>query len=202
MNQRYRSIFSTFSIAASVLVSSACTPGPDSGTSAPGAGPTTADSPVVLLDVGESTSASINDKVTGGASGVVAQLVAESSRPEVVVYKSATCGCCKDWVAYLEDEGFAVKAIDHDNVDQIKSEHGLTNSALKSCHTALVDGYVIEGHVPVADIDRLLAERPDVVGLTAPGMPMNSPGMNSLIPKDYDVLAFRKDGSSRIFSSY
>lgn len=202
MNQRYRPIISCFGIAASILLSSACTSDSSSDTLAANAGPTTASSPATLSTSAVVTTASVTDKVAGARSGVVAQLVAESSRPEVVVYKSATCGCCKDWVSYLEDEGFVVQAFNHDNVDQIKSEHGLTDSALKSCHTALVDGYVIEGHVPVGDIDRLLAEKPDVVGLTAPGMPLNSPGMNSLIPKGYDVLAFRKDGSSSIFSSY
>lgn len=122
--------------------------------------------------------------------------------PLITVYKSPTCGCCKGWVTYLEDEGFSVTAVDHDDVDMIKAENGLADPSLKSCHTALVDGYVIEGHVPASDIERLLSERPDVVGLTAPGMPMMSPGMNSLIPKDYDVLAFQKNGQTRVFSSY
>ncbi|ASJ73804.1 DUF411 domain-containing protein [Granulosicoccus antarcticus] len=135
-------------------------------------------------------------------SNSVAQLISAGSRPDVVVYKNASCSCCKDWVTYLEDEGFQVEAINHENLDQIKAQNGLHAPGLKSCHTALIDGYVVEGHVPVSDIERLLAERPDIVGLTAPGMPMRSPGMGSLIPDDYDVLAFRKDGSSRIFSSY
>lgn len=102
----------------------------------------------------------------------------------------------------MENAGFAVTAIDHDNVDPIKAENGLTNPALKSCHTALIEGYVIEGHVPVSDIQRLLAERPDVTGLTAPGMPMMSPGMGSETPKDYDVLAFDSDGRAHVYSSY
>lgn len=125
-----------------------------------------------------------------------------SSMPEMVVYKSPTCGCCKDWVAYVERAGFSVNAVNHDNVDAIKAEHGLVDASLKSCHTAIIDGYVIEGHVPVSDIERLLAERPDVVGLTAPGMPMLSPGMGSETPKDYDVLAFDENGRSRVYSSY
>ena len=123
-------------------------------------------------------------------------------KPLITVYKSATCGCCKSWVSYLEQRGFVVNAINHDNVDAIKAELGLTDPSLKSCHTALVDGYVIEGHVPVNDIARLLSERPNAVGLTAPGMPMMSPGMSSLIPKDYDVLLFKKNGKSRVYSSY
>lgn len=122
--------------------------------------------------------------------------------PEMVVYKSPTCGCCQSWVDYVEKAGFPVTAINHDDVDVIKQKHGLTDPSLKSCHTAIVDRYVIEGHVPVSDIERLLAERPDVIGLTAPGMPMMSPGMGSEIPKDYSVLAFDKHGKSRVFSAY
>lgn len=129
-------------------------------------------------------------------------LVSTTELPLMTVYKSPTCGCCEDWVKYIEKAGFSVKAIDHDNVDAVKAEHGLTDPSLKSCHTAIVDGYVIEGHVPLTDIERLLRERPDVVGLTAPGMPMMSPGMGSELPKDYDVLVFDKDGRSQVYSSY
>ena len=121
---------------------------------------------------------------------------------EMVVYKSPSCGCCQEWIHYVERAGFAVHAIDHDDVDAKKAEHGLTDPALKSCHTAIIDGYVIEGHVPVSDIERLLAERPEAVGLTAPGVPMMSPGMGSEIPKNYDVMLFDKQGKSSLFSSY
>ena len=122
--------------------------------------------------------------------------------PEIIVYKSPSCGCCQSWVDYVENAGFSISAINHDDMDAVKAQHGLTDPALKSCHTAIVDGYVIEGHVPVSDIERLLAQRPDIVGLTAPGMPIMSPGMGSETPKDYDVLAFDKNGKSTIFSSY
>lgn len=122
--------------------------------------------------------------------------------PLITVYKSSTCGCCKKWVSYLEHEGFTVHAINHKNVNEIKVANGLTDPSLKSCHTALVDGYVIEGHVPASDIERLLTERPDIAGLTAPGMPRMSPGMSSLVPKNYTVFAFQKDGQRRVFSSY
>lgn len=131
-----------------------------------------------------------------------AEKSSDSKPLEMVVHKSPSCGCCKEWVHYVEKAGFNVTAIDHENVDIIKSEHGLTDPRLKSCHTAIIDGYVIEGHVPVSDIERLLIERPDIVGLTAPGMPMMSPGMASEIPKDYDVLAFDKQGNISIYSSY
>jgi hypothetical protein len=84
----------------------------------------------------------------------------------------------------------------------VKQRLGLTDPSLHSCHTAEVDGYLIEGHVPVSDIRRLLAERPDAVGLTAPGMPMMSPGMNSIEPKDYDVLLFDREQNTKIFTSH
>ena len=121
----------------------------------------------------------------------------------ITVYKSPTCGCCQGWVSYLEDEGFDVTAVDHDNVDGIKKELGLTDPGLMSCHTAVVDGYIIEGHVPASDVRRLLTEKPaNIKGLTAPGMPVMSPGMASLEPKDYDVLSFTESGETDVYSSY
>ena len=140
---------------------------------------------------------------TDNAQTITAATPSADSKPlEMVVYKSPSCGCCKEWVHYVEKFGFAVSTIDHDNVDAIKIAHGLTDPSLKSCHTAIVDGYVIEGHVPISDIERLLAERPAIVGLTAPGMPMLSPGMGSEEPKNYDVLAFDEKGKSSVYSSY
>lgn len=122
---------------------------------------------------------------------------------EMTVYKSPTCGCCSGWVSYLEEEGFTVNAIDHDDVDSIKSRLGLPSPELKSCHTAIIDGYLVEGHVPADDIKRLLRERPSgIKGLTAPGMPMMSPGMSSRIPKDYAVLSFTDSGEVSIYSQY
>jgi len=124
-------------------------------------------------------------------------------KTEITVYKSPTCGCCKEWVTYLEEEGFKVTAIDHDDVDTIKVKYGLPDPKLKSCHTAIVDGYLVEGHVPASDIERLLSERPtNIKGLSAPGMPMMSPGMASRTPKDYDVLSFTENGETAIYSSY
>ncbi len=122
---------------------------------------------------------------------------------EITVYKSPTCGCCKEWVTYLGEEGFKVTAIDHDDVDSIKTKYGLTSPELKSCHTAIVDNYIIEGHVPANDIERLLSERPtDIKGLSAPGMPMMSPGMASREPKDYAVLSFTESGETAVYSQY
>lgn len=128
---------------------------------------------------------------------------APSSSTDITVYKSPTCGCCKGWVTYLEEEGFKVTAIDHDDVNSIKVELGLLDPKLKSCHTAVVDGFIVEGHVPASDIKRLLSERPsDIKGLSAPGMPTMSPGMGSRTPKDYAVLSFTESGETAIFSQY
>lgn len=122
---------------------------------------------------------------------------------EIVMYKSPNCGCCSDWADSLRKEGFTVVENQREDMEQVKASYGVPDK-LSSCHTATVDGYIIEGHVPAADVKRLLDEKPEIVGLTAPGMPMNSPGMQApgLPPKNYDVLAFDKDGKATLFSHY
>ncbi len=125
-----------------------------------------------------------------------------ASESSITVWKTPTCGCCQAWVDYLGDNGFAVTAYDVEDVVPIKQELGLTNPALYSCHTALIDGYIVEGHVPVSDIRRLLAERPEIIGITAPGMPQMSPGMHSIEPKGYDVLQINSHQQLRVFSRY
>ena len=129
---------------------------------------------------------------------------AENKPISVTVYKTPTCGCCQAWVDYLEDSelGFDISVKNFDSLDQIKADLGLTDRRLHSCHTAVIGDYLVEGHVPVMDIQRLLSERPNVRGLTAPGMPMLSPGMNSIEPKDYDVLSFDRDGKIEVYSRY
>ena len=125
-----------------------------------------------------------------------------SVEPTITVWKSASCGCCQRWVNYLQDDGFEVTAHNVDDVVSIKQKLGITNSALYSCHTAKVGGYIIEGHVPASDIRRLLDERPKLMGLAAPGMPQMSPGMLSIEPKGYDVLQFSTKQETSVFSSY
>ena len=125
-----------------------------------------------------------------------------SVEPTITVWKSANCGCCQRWVDYLQADGFEVTAHNVDDVVSIKQKLGITNSALYSCHTAKVGGYIIEGHVPASDIRRLLNERPKLMGLTAPGMPQMSPGMFSIEPKGYDVLQFNAKQEASVFSSY
>jgi hypothetical protein len=125
-------------------------------------------------------------------------------QPEVEVWKSPTCGCCKDWVRHLEAAGFRVKVYDSGNV-AARKRLGMPE-ALGSCHTALVAGYVLEGHVPAREVRRLLAERPMALGLSVPGMPIGSPGMDG--PEyggqrdAYDVLLVQRDGRSRTFARY
>ncbi|HEV8261445.1 MAG TPA: DUF411 domain-containing protein [Burkholderiales bacterium] len=99
--------------------------------------------------------------------------------PLITVYKNPTCGCCEKWAQYLQKEGFEVKAVNRDDLAAIKKQAGV-QPAMSACHTALVDGYVIEGHVPAQAIRKLLQERPDTRGLSVPGMPANSPGMGEM----------------------
>ena len=96
----------------------------------------------------------------------------------ITVHKSPTCGCCEKYVDYLRENGFAVKAVNESDMGAIKKRHGVSHVA--GCHTALVDGYVVEGHVPVAAIRKLLKDKPAIVGISTPGMPMNSPGMGEM----------------------
>ena len=122
----------------------------------------------------------------------------------IEVWKSATCECCVNWVKHLEANGFAVKvnAADPTMLDRIKRQAGI-GEKLASCHTAKIDGYVVEGHVPAADIKRLIAERPDALGLTVPGMPVGSPGMEQGDETEpYDTLLIKKDGNAEIFARH
>jgi hypothetical protein len=119
----------------------------------------------------------------------------------VTVYKSPTCGCCKKWVTHLEDQGFRVDARNTNDMGSIKRKNGVA-SDLQSCHTALVNGYVIEGHVPAADIKRLLSEKPDINGLSIPGMPMGSPGMEGSRNDPYEVLSIYTRGQVSVYNEY
>ena len=124
---------------------------------------------------------------------------ADQPLPPVLVYKTPTCGCCNGWVAHLEGAGFTVDARNVTDIMSVKRDGGVP-VAMSSCHTALIDGYVVEGHVPVEQIKRLLAERPDVAGIAVPGMPVGSPGMEGGNPQPYRVLAFGHDGSASVFA--
>lgn len=135
------------------------------------------------------------------AAGLISRPVA-AAKPAVTVYKSATCGCCKLWVTHLKDNGFPTTAEDVADLGAVKKKHGVPE-ALHSCHTALIDGYVVEGHVPADLIDRLLAERPQVAGIAVPGMPIGSPGMEvpGRAADRYQVLTFDRTGRTTVFAT-
>lgn len=121
--------------------------------------------------------------------------------PEVTVHKSASCGCCKLWVQHLRNAGFDVVVRNTDDLNPLKERLGVP-AATRSCHTAEVAGYFIEGHVPVEDIDRLLRERPSAKGLAVPGMPAGSPGMEVSSGRidPYEVLLISSDGDTAVFA--
>ena len=120
--------------------------------------------------------------------------------PKLVVYKNAACGCCGHWVKHVQDNGMRVEVHDVADVSVIRRQYGVPDS-VASCHTALVDGYAIEGHVPAPDIRRLLRERPRVKGLAVPGMVPGSPGMEQGTPQRYATVAFDQRGS-RVFARH
>ena len=119
----------------------------------------------------------------------------------VKVYKSPTCGCCNAWIDHLKAQGFTVKAENRRDMERIKAENGIPTE-LRSCHTGFVGGYFVEGHVPAADLKRLLKEKPHVAGLSVPGMPIGSPGMEGPNPEPYAVFAVEHGGGTRIWASH
>jgi hypothetical protein len=126
---------------------------------------------------------------------------AADKKPTITVYKDPGCGCCKSWIEHLIKHGYRVDAKDTPEMTTIKRTLGVPD-ALSACHTAVVNGYLIEGHVPAADIARLLKEKPKVAGLAVPGMPMGSPGMEGSRTQHYQVLSFDKAGKTKVFASY
>jgi hypothetical protein len=128
-------------------------------------------------------------------------LAAPARAAGVTVYKSPTCGCCNAWIKHLEANGFEVKAHNVNDLDAYKRRYGVTPQ-LAACHTAVVDGYVVEGHVPAADIKQLLAERPKVKGIAVPGMPMGSPGMEGPVSEPYSSVTFDEAGRMKVYARH
>lgn len=126
---------------------------------------------------------------------------AQSTKPAVEVFKSPYCGCCRQWVEHLRKAGFGVATHDVNDVPAARKQLGMSDR-YGSCHTAKVGGYVIEGHVPAADVKQLLAEKPKVVGLAVPSMPPGSPGMESPRPVPFDTLLVKQDGSSSVYAKH
>jgi hypothetical protein len=135
------------------------------------------------------------------AAVLVAVLQAQApTATKMTVYKSPTCGCCAKWVEHMKKAGFDVTVNDAENMSQVKSEHHVPAN-LNSCHTAIVDGYVVEGHVPDEVIRKLLTERPKVAGIAVAGMDMAAPGMATEgVPESYVVQVFNADGTSHIYA--
>lgn len=132
--------------------------------------------------------------------GVIPAAHAQRALPAVTVYKSPTCGCCGDWVTHMRDNGFKVETHDLTDLAPIRRKWGVPDE-LTSCHTAQVGGYTIEGHVPAADIKRLLRERPKARGLAVPGMVPGSPGMEQGTAQPYSTILFG-GGSYRVFERH
>lgn len=136
---------------------------------------------------GDRTDAAAQTSVAAGSGAEPQRQLAS-----ITVHKSPTCGCCKKWVEYMQGQGYTVTAHDMNDVTSIKREHGVPES-LYSCHTAIADGYVFEGHVPADLVAKVLEERPAIAGLSAPGMPQSAPGMD-IGNEPYDIKSFTKDG--------
>ena len=161
-------------------------------------GPSNASSANVEQQTRErAASAAATPRVTAA----VASGTASSDTNRLVVYKTPTCGCCGAWVEHVRDAGFDVEVHDLASVDSVKDASGVP-ADLRTCHTAHIAGYTIEGHVPASDIRKFLRERPKVAGIAVPGMPIGSPGMEGGYKDRYDVLTFGGTTPSRVFASH
>lgn len=121
---------------------------------------------------------------------------------EIVVYRSSSCLCCGKWLEHIKQNNFLIKDVITDNIQAIKTNYGVLEE-MASCHTAIVNGYVVEGHVPANDIKKLLKLKPDIVGIAVPAMPSGTPGMETGGKKDaYHVMSFDKENHTQVFNSY
>lgn len=139
--------------------------------------------------------------ILGGLLGLAAP---GAEAADGVVYKNPSCQCCSKWMSHMAERGYGLTATETapGDLDRLKAGLGL-KPGLSSCHTAMIEGYVIEGHVPAEDVDRLLAERPEAIGLSVPGMPPGSPGMETGgAAEPYDVLLIGRDGSATVFARH
>ncbi len=135
------------------------------------------------------------------AASLAMPLLASAAGPVVEVYKSAYCGCCTAWVEHMQANGFDVKVKNVESPSDYREKFGIPQE-FGSCHSAKVQGYAIEGHVPAADIKRLLAEKPKAIGLAVPSMPMGSPGMEGPRKDAYDVFMVKADGQKSVYKHY
>jgi hypothetical protein len=134
--------------------------------------------------------------------GIKAETIKTGKFVDIVVYRSPTCECCGRWLEHLKKNNFNVKDIVTDDIQAVKNKYGVSE-AMASCHTAIVDGYEVEGHVPANDIMKLLKTKPKIVGIAVPGMPGGTPGMEMGDRKDaYKVMSFDRENHYEIFNSY
>ena len=127
--------------------------------------------------------------------------IGDQQVPTITVYKSPQCGCCGRWIEHLINHGFSVTIENHNNLSAVKNKLGIPNN-LRSCHSAKIGEYVVEGHVPAEDILRLLRDKPGVTGIAVPGMPIGSPGMEGAVNQPYNVYSFDEKGSNTVFSKH
>lgn len=153
----------------------------------------------VLLVGLASTACSDANASAGAAAAATAAATVDTDLPTVLVYKTPTCGCCNGWVEHLEASGFTVDARNVTDIMTVKRDGGVPVQ-MSSCHTAIVDGYVVEGHVPADQIKRMLAERPEIAGIAVPGMPIGSPGMEGANAQPYQVLSFSHTGDPAVYA--
>jgi hypothetical protein len=130
-------------------------------------------------------------------------LHAAQQKPLVEVFKSPTCGCCANWVKHMQANGFIVRTTEMNDLTEVKKSRGVPDQ-VQSCHTAVVNGYVVEGHVPAADVQRLLKEKPEIAGIAVGGMPIGSPGMDfpGTKAQPYNVMSFDKSGATRVYATH
>jgi hypothetical protein len=133
------------------------------------------------------------------APGQVTVASSNAAAIPIKVYKDPGCGCCKEWVKHLEENGFKVEVVDMPDLSAVKAKYGVA-PAIQACHTAVVNGYTIEGHVPADLILTMLKEKPAIAGLAVPGMPAGSPGMESTAKEQYDVLTFDRAGHTTVYA--
>ena len=151
--------------------------------------------PWLLLTTGVATAALVTLIIWPGTAATIAE------DADIVVYKTATCGCCSTWIAHLRDSGLGVSVVNVPNTQPVQSRVGVPRR-LGSCHTAVIGDYWVEGHVPADLIHRLMAEKPeDIRGIAVPGMPAGSPGMEGPNPVRYDVLAYGSDGNTTVYAT-
>lgn len=139
---------------------------------------------------------------TGPAGQYIAALTEVAQASEITVFRSPTCGCCGKWIEHMEAFGFQVKDNVTEDMAAVEQQYGVPDQ-LRSCHTAIANGYVIEGHIPAADVARLLTEKPDIAGIAVPGMPTGSPGMESGdYVEPYSVISFSDAGETAVFAEH